>query len=261
MIEDLFEELATLRWHRSPRPEGSEAARREALRRTALRAFADPRVVSPRRTVALVAETVETAKGDLDALASLLFARLATTDPELREDHPSYLGWPLDYLAFGISELPAEAVRPHRDALERLARDPAARTRGSRALVQLSVFGADAAPTLLMLVDEAGRTAASAPPKDRDRDRWERPLGAALEALCLVAPLVPSLPDALRKRLRDGTIPSPRRYAEVLVSIFLQAGADPEPLYAWLDEERTPESRQRFDRMVTSARSRPSCGR
>lgn len=259
VIEDLFEELASFRYGRPKAADAAEAGRRESIRRVALRAILDPRVIPPRRTLALVQATAEAGGADTAALASVLFARLSTTDPALREDHPSYLGWPLDYLALAVSALPAEAVLPHRDALERLAADPEARVRGSRALVQFSVFGADAAPTLLRLVDEAGRMKSAAPPKDRDRDRWERPLRAALSAMCLAGPRAPELPDALLERLRDGTLPWTPSLSGLLVSTFVQAGADPEPLRGFLASGASTDPRRSFDRMVSSARARPNC--
>ncbi len=259
VIEDLFEELASFQYARTKAVDAAEAERRESIRRVALRAILDLRVIPPRRTMALVQATAEAGGADTAALASALFGRLSTTDPALREDHPSYLGWPLDYVALAVSALPPKAVLPHRDALERLAADPDARVRGSRALVQFSVFGADAAPTLLRLVDEAGRVKSSAPPKDRDRDRWERPLRAALSAMCLAGPRAPGFPDALLERLRDGTFPWTPGLSGLLVSTFVQAGADPEPLRVFLSADASPEARRSFDRMVTSARSDPRC--
>lgn len=259
VIEDMFEELESFRYGRAKSADAAEAERREAIRRVALRAILDPRVIPPRRTMALVQATVDAGGADIAALASVLFERLATTDPELREDHPSYLGWPLDYLALAVSALPAEAVLPHREALERLAADPEARVRGSRALVQFSVFGADAAPTLLGLVDEAGRMKSAAPPKERDRDRWERPLRAALSAMCLAGPRAPEFPDALLERLRDGTLPWTPSLSGLLVSTFVQAGADPEPLRVFLAADASPDSSRSFDRMVIGARSHPRC--
>ena len=261
VIEDLFEELQSFQYARTKAMDTAEAGRREAIRRVALRAITDPRVIPPRRTQALVQATIAAGGADTAALASVLFERLSTTDPVLREDHPSYLGWPLDYVAFAVSALPPEAVLPHRDALERLAANPDARVRGSRALVQFSVFGADAGPALLRLVDEAAKMKSSAPPKDRDRDRWERPLRAALSAMCLAGSRAPELPDALLERLRDGTLPWTPSLSGLLVSTFVQAGADPEPLRAFLSKDDSPDARRSFDRMVTSARAHPGCER
>jgi len=259
VIEDLFEELASFRLGRAKAADAAEAERREAMRGVAMRAISDPRVIPPRRTLALVQATAEAGGADTAALASVLFKRLSTTDPSLREDHPSYLGWPLDYVALAVSALPPEAVLPHRDALERLAADADARVRGSRALVQFSVFGADAAPTLLGLMDEAGRVKSSAPPKDRERDLWERPLRAALSAMCVAGSHAPGFPDALLERLRTGTLPLYSGLSELLVSIFVKAGADPEPLRVFLSTDASSDARRSFDRMVTRARAHPRC--
>ena len=258
MIEDLFEELSPWKLREADPADAERTARREQTRRVAMRALADPRLPAPRATYQLVQATQDKGDAENAALADVLFARLAATDPALREDHPSYLGWPLSYLANSIAMLPPKAVLAHRDDLERLARDPAARVHGSQALMQLSAFGEDAVPTMLYLVDEATKKKAAAVTEDekRDRDSWARPFGAALTALCRTASTSPALPAALLARLGDGM---PRNNAELLVTIFVKAGADPEPLRPFLDVDRSPEERRNFDRLVSRARSNPEC--
>ena len=51
----------------------------------------------------------------------------------------------------------------------------------------------------------------------------------------------------------------PRDNAELLVMIFVNAGADPEPLRPLLDVDRSPEERQNLDRLVSRTRSNLEC--
>jgi hypothetical protein len=263
VIEDLFAELSP--WG-APKPAAADAAQpdhREELRRAAMRALADPRVTAPRATYELVRATKDRGDAENAALADVLFARLATTDPALREDHPSYLEWPLAYLANAIAMLPPKAVLAHRESLERLARDSAARARAASALVQLSAFGDDAVPTLLMVIDESAKakvqSEAQSKGKSRDRDTWERPNRVALAALCAIGSNSAAVPDALLERLRKESLPSPASNAELLVTIFVKAGRDPEALRPWLQVDADPGERKNFDRLVSRARSRPEC--
>ena len=68
--------------------------------------------------------------------------------------------------------------------------------------------------------------------------------------------LASSLFLPLLARLGDGM---PRNNAELLVTIFVKAGADPEPLRPFLVVDRSPEERRNFDRLVSRARSNPEC--
>lgn len=263
VIEDLFAELSP--WA-APKPgtaDDAQLAHREQLRQAAMRALADSRVPAPRATHELVRATQDKGDAENARLADALFVKLASTDPALREDHPSYLGWPLAYVANAIAMLPPKAVLPHRDGLERLARDPAARARGASALVQLSAFGDDALPTLLDVIDESAKakklTEADRERGRNDRDAWERPNRVALAALCTIGSSNAAITDALMARLRDDGLPSPTGDAELLVTIFVKAGRDPEPLRPYLRADSKPEERTNFDRLVSRARSRPEC--
>ena len=68
--------------------------------------------------------------------------------------------------------------------------------------------------------------------------------------------LASSLFLPLLARLGDGM---PRDNAELLVMIFVNAGADPEPLRPLLDVDRSPEERQNLDRLVSRTRSNLEC--
>jgi hypothetical protein len=245
IVRDLFEEL---------RDSGNER-----LRAIALRALADSRVVAPRNTWALVRATAGAGEAANAELADVLLRRLAETDPDQREDDASYLGYPVDYLADAIAQLPESAVRAHRDDLERLAHDPERRARGYTALYQLAAFADEATPTMLFLLDEAWKIRSADRPRGASQDDWQHPYLGGLIALCRSAPRTPGIVEPLATRLREGRLLTNGSYGELLLTTLIQAGADPAELRPLLVKDETPEARERFDLSVERARSRPRC--
>ena len=69
----------------------------------------------------------------------------------------------------------------------------------------------------------------------------------------------PAVPEALLDRLRREALPAPRSNAELLVTIFVKAGADTEPLRPFVEVDSSPAERSGFDRIVARARSKPDC--
>jgi hypothetical protein len=214
VIEDYFEAL------RPPPPSSAEA---KAL---ALRILDDPRVPPPRATYAL---TMAMAKDVVEAnarLADSLFRKIAATPPQAKEDHPTYLGWLVQYVDNAISVLPDDAVKPHRADIEALVRDPDKRFRAPATLRKLALFGADAVPELMSLIEES----LALRPAETDHateDRWREPMRAGLAALCRIGPDANSAVPRLVALSQDGTRKfgmSDLAFAEVLLSI----GADEE---------------------------------
>jgi len=232
----------------------------EPVRRLALRALADPRVVAPRETWALV-RTSENAGDAVNAeLAAILFAKLMATDPKLREDHPSYLGWPASYLATAITSLPPRFVLPYRRELEQVARDPARRQRANRALPLLSEFGADAVPTLLFLIDTAIEVRAkgdNGKPGDRGED-WQATYGSGLRGLCRLGSRESAALAPMMEKLRDGTLPTGASNHDLIITTLVVLGADPEELRQRLVKEES--QRGRVERAIERAKTRPDCG-
>lgn len=233
----------------------------EATRLLALRALADPRVPAPRETWALVRACANAGEAVNAELAAVLFRRLMTTDPNQREDHPTYLGYPASYLANSIRMLPPGSVLAHRRELEELARDPARRKRASRALEQLTAFGADAVPTLLFLVDAgcALKGAAAASTNRRDGEDWQDVYRSGLAGLCRLGSEASSAREALLARLGDGTLPTGSSSGDLLLMTLVRLGADPEQLRSKFAEDDSADARADFDRRVEKARSDRGC--
>jgi hypothetical protein len=247
VIEDYFEAL------RPPPPPGAEA---KAL---ALRVLDDPRVPPPRATYAL---TMAMARDGAEAnarLADSLFRKLAATPPEAKEDHPTYLGWLVQYLDNAINMLPDDAVRLHRADIEALARDPDKRYRAVATLKKLALFGADAVPELVALIEES----LALRPVETDystEDRWREPLRAGLAALCRIGPDANRAVPRLVALSQDGTRHlgmSNLALAEVLLAI----GADEETAKRAAGDFKSENDRNNLRIVVNRARrGQADCG-
>jgi hypothetical protein len=233
----------------------------EPVRLLAFRALADPRVAAPRETWTLVRATEKAGDAIRAELARILFAKLMTTDPARREDHPSYLGWPIAYVANSIAMLPPQLAMPYRRELEQVARDPARRKRAYRALPQLSVFGADAVPTLLFLVEEAISLRAneeSRPEKPGDRrEDWQATYGSGLAGLCRLGKDGSAALEPLMARLRDGTLPVGMSNGDRLITTLTVLGADTEELIRLIAKDE--QDRAIVKREIDRAKTRPDC--
>jgi hypothetical protein len=158
--------------------------------------------------------------------------------------------------------LPPGAVRPHRDDLEKLARDPALRVRAHAALRQLATFGADAVPTLMMLVDEgcAIRAASQKASKSKGVEDWQEVYLAGLKGLCLVGGDGTAALEPLSTRLREGALPTYGSYKDLTLKTLVRLGSDPESLRPLLGDDDSAGARSRFDRVVQRARKDGDCG-
>jgi hypothetical protein len=234
----------------------------EATRRLAFRALADPRVTAPRETWALVRACEKSGDAVNAELAGILFRRIMTTDPDLRENHPTYLGWPVQYLASAIRLLPRNAVLAHRRELEEIARDPARRRRAWPALERLPEFGADAVPTLLFLVDEgAALRNASKTVKRPDSEDWQAAYRSGLVGLCRLGDQASAALEPMTKRLREGALPDVGSARRLVLTTMVRLGADTDLLRSELAAGKSPEELKIFDRDLARARSDSECTR
>jgi hypothetical protein len=234
----------------------------EATRHLAFRALTDPRVTAPRETWALVRACEKAGDAVNAELAGILFRRIMTTDPELRENHPTYLGWPVQYLATAIRLLPPKSVLAHRRELDEIARDPARRRRARQALEQLPAFGADVVPTLLFLVDEgAALRNATGSVKSRDPEDWQAVYRIGLVGLCQLGSEASAALEPMTKRLREGVLPEVTSSRQLLLTTMVRLGADPELLRSELAADKSADDLANFDRDLERARSASQCTR
>jgi hypothetical protein len=243
VMADFFEEI-----HRS-----KDATTDDAM--LAARILEDRRVPVPRNASAPVRKFA----GDDPALASrfaaALFGRLFDTPPDEKEDHPTYLGYSIGYLASAIASLPEDAVRPYRAELERLARDPEARVNAYVALRRLSVFGADAIPTLIYLIDDAQNYKAD----KNNRNAWQHPYLAGVQGLCHIGSEAGPAVPLIYERLDDGTIVKFASYWDMTINTLIGMGAEPDEMWPHLQTSDKNHTRERFDLEVRRARKKRDC--
>ena len=222
----------------------------------AARILEDRRVPVPREAAAPVRKFA----GDDPALAArfaaALFGRLFEIPPGEREDDPTYLGYPIGYLASAIAALPDAAILPYRAELERLAHDPEARINAYVALKKLSAFGAESVPTLIYLIDDA----ASHKDKNKVQNAWQHPYLAGVQGLCLTGTEAGAAIPLLYERLDDGTMVKFGSYWGLAVNTLVSLGAEPEDMWPHLRTADKNHTRDRFDGRVSRARKKLDCG-
>lgn len=244
VMKDFFEHIHTNR----------DLSREDAA--LALRVLADSRVATPRHAAAPVRKFAADDKDMARRLAGALFDRLANARPDQKEDDPDYLGYTLGYVADAIAALPDDAIRPYRSRLERLARDPEARISGYRALARLSVFGADAVPTLIYLIDDSWNHRGK---KEAGSNAWQHPYLAGLQGLCRTGPAGKAAIPLIYERLAAGKIVKFGSYRDLTINMLIGLGADPEDMWPLLRTDDKKHAKERFDREVARARRKIDC--
>ncbi|MFN2376322.1 MAG: hypothetical protein ABR538_07275, partial [Candidatus Binatia bacterium] len=161
---------------------------------------------------------------------------------------------------------PPNSLLAYRREFEDLARDPVRRLRTHRALEQLSVFGVDAAPTLLHLVDsacalkeESEDESSSRAKRSRGDEDWQSLYRSGLLGLCRLGGEASPALAPLMERLRNGTLPLRGANRELIVTTLVRLGVDPGHLRSHYVGEASPIDGERFDRIVERARTRPDC--
>ena len=220
----------------------------------ALRILEDRRVPVPRVASAPVRKFAKDDPALAKQFAAALFGRLFEIDPAEKEDDPDYLGYPLAYLAGAIAALPDEAILPYRAELEKLARDKQARVPAYVTLRRLSVFGADAAPTLIFLIDNSVTGTA-----DRSSNAWQHPYLAGIQGLCGVGRAGSAAIPLLYERLKDGRMVKYGSYWDMTINTLVSLGADPEEMWTYMQSNEHNYTRERFDSEVRRAQRKVDC--
>ncbi len=214
-----------------------------------LKALASPNFPPPPGLPSVVQYSERTEpKGTSVQLGSLMFSKALGG-----QTWPDNLGitqeTSLNYLKYGIARLPDEAVAPHFEDLMQLSRQPLARYAADAALIRLSVFGDDAAPAMLDLV-EVGLSGGRYFFRD---DKYDSPYVAGLRGLCIAGARAQSAAPQLRGWLQMGKIPMHSSYGELAVKALVRMGTAPEwlwPIYSKANDNRTEAN---FARLVERA--------
>lgn len=229
----------------------NDANKADAL--LALRIMQDRRVPVPRDASAPVRKFAKDDPALAREFAAVLFGRLFEIDPGEKEDDPDYLGYPLSYLANAIAILPDHAILPYRGELERLAHDRLARVPAYVALKRLSVFGADAVPTLIFLIDD------SASEQDRSSNAWQHPYLAGIQGLCGMGTAGNAAVPMLYERLADGRMVRYGAYWDMTINTLVSLGANPGEMWTDMQSTEPNYTRDRFDAEVRRAQRKVDC--
>lgn len=229
-----------------------------------LRVFADPRVRAPRNVSSAVQYAKSADPAYFDALARSAFARLrnmpaaATAGEDGYQEAASSAGV--------IATLPESAILPFRAELEWLARQEGLRVAAFGALKRLSVFGADAAPTLLYLIDDGDRVGRELMRKDRRGDghfyrdnRAQHPYLAGLGGLCAMGPAGAAMIQPLLDRLESGVMVKHGSWWRLTVATLTSLGATTDQIWLHLQTNDRNHTRENLDREVARNRKRLDC--
>ncbi|QKC83365.1 hypothetical protein [Mesorhizobium sp. NZP2077] len=224
-----------------------------------LRLLADSRLPIPQNSWAPVLYSRGMAGDVSGRFGKVLFERLRETKIVITRAIPSGDELDASHAADAIARLPDEVIRLHRDDLEWLARRKMLRIPAFSALGRLNVFGADAVPTLLYLIDDAswstGRPAG---------ELWQPDYLAGLVGLCGLGIQGASAIGPVFDRLDSGAmVKSGHPYRDLTIQALVGFGSKPEDVWKHLgagDSEGSPEiKRAQFDAKVAAAQKKRDC--
>ena len=158
-----------------------------------------------------------------------------------------------------IDALPPDAVRTHRADLEWLAREEKLSVQAWTALRQLAAFGADAAPTLLYLIDDSARIRGADVKRSRNTNDWQHPYLAGIGAFCRMGRSGGAMAQPLIERLDAGAVLVYGSYWRQTIATFVSLGADPEDLWPHMQSAEKNYNRERFDKDVERSRKKVDC--
>lgn len=188
-----------------------------------------------------------------DVVAMSMFRRLADmaeaadgkSDLRLKEEARN--------ISAVLRELPAATILNHRRDLEWLARQEQLRVWSYQALVRLHEFGADAAPTLLWLIDESMRV------RDAHGSDWNNAYLAGLMGLCRMGAAGHAMIKPLFERLDSGVMVKHASYWDLTIETLVGMGADPDEMWNHLQTADRNHTRSRFDRLAGRAVKKRDC--
>jgi hypothetical protein len=213
----------------------------------------DTRFAVPNGASAAVRHAKDAGSDYFEAIASSMFQRLASIADT--DDGAKYPGWREEARHIGsvLSELPAATVLAHRADFDWLARQERLRVWAHPALVRLEIFGKDAAPTLMWLVDEAVRT------QDKYGTDWNNIYVAGMTGLCRMGEAGRAMIQPIYERLNAGAMAKHASYWDLTIHTLIGMGADPDEMWGYLQTADKNHTRRRFDREVARAKKEREC--
>jgi hypothetical protein len=202
---------------------------------------------------AAVRHATEAHNDYFEAIAASMFLRLASIADT--DDGARYPAWADEARAIAgvVRELPHAAILKHRADLDWLAGQERLRVWAYQALVRFQEFGADGAPTLLWLMDEAVRL------KDRYSSDWNNTYVAGLIGLCKMGDAGRAMIQPIYERLKAGAMVKHASYWDLTIQTLVGMGADPDEFWTYLQTDDRNHTRQRFTREVARAKKEREC--
>jgi hypothetical protein len=155
----------------------------------------------------------------------------------------------LSTLSLGISRLPNEALLPYFEEMTRLAANPQARRYTWTALVKLHVFGKQAVPAMLGLM-QAGLSGGE---YFFRTDEYQQPYLAGLQGLCHAGATASSALPQLQAWLDEKRLPTHSTYGELLMRTMVRMGADQERFWPIYAAAHPNQNRKNFDSAIGTA--------
>jgi hypothetical protein len=194
-----------------------------------------------------------------ESVGKSMFARLRDmVGVNLAQPHNKWLG-DAGSVANVISSLPRSVVLQHRSDLEWLARQERARVPAYSALIRLSEFGAEAAPTLMYLIVDSNRFFELDPDPFGDHNTWQHPYLAGLIGLCRIGEPASAMIEEIYGHLGSGLMVKRGSYWDLTINTLIGLGADPDEVWSHLQTSDTNHTRERFDREVRRALRERDC--
>lgn len=225
-----------------------------------LRLLADHRVALPDHAWAAAKYAKDRGADYYASVAAETFRRLAELDtPEARKDMRTVEPL-LRNLATLIENLPADSIRPHQVALERLARDEQFRVPAYTALRQLAIFGADATPTLLYLIDDARRVADAKKKRGSSFDNdWQHPYLAAMGGFCRMGAEGAAMIQPLLERIDSGSVKTQGSYWRQTIATLVALGASTDDIWPHMQSDDKNRMREKLEAEASRTLKRRDC--
>lgn len=218
----------------------------EPLYQLSLRVMQDLRYPPPPILGAMTRQASKNgAKGDLQLLAQVIVKRAQTgvTWSVGPSDNIASL-W--SRIGSALLQMPIDILQPYKSELFEIARKPDAQVYGWSALSHLSIFGEEAAPTLLYLVN-TGLSGG----KDKFKSiEHEHPYLAGMTGLCKAGASARSVLPQMRLWWEQGLLPNGGSHGKLVVSTLAGLGMSAEELWPRYSQGLSNPTRSDLDRLV-----------
>lgn len=218
----------------------------ESLYQLYLRILQDLRYPPPPRLHVIARQAVKRGNtADLEVLARMIVKRAqAGVTWSVGPSNNIATHW--TSIGTALQQMPLDVLQPYKSELLEIARNPDAQAYGWTALSHLSVFGEDAAPTLLYLVN-TGLSGG----KDKFKSiEHEHPYLAGMTGLCKAGASARSALPQMRLWWEQGLLPNGGSHGKLVVSTLAGLGMSAEELWPRYSQGLSKPTRSDLDRLV-----------